>query len=128
MLERVTGRLTRGRVLGAGALSGAWLGLFVGTIFALFDPSGFNILNVVSTVAFGALFGMVWAAVGTASPGVSATSPVSQVVAAGYEVLCEHKHVYRGRGNLLTEMDPMRAAMQEVRRAQEAERARADEA
>jgi hypothetical protein len=37
-LERVTGRLTRGRVLGAGALSGAWLGLFVGTIFALFDP------------------------------------------------------------------------------------------
>jgi hypothetical protein len=48
-------------------------------------------------------------------------------VAAKYEVLCEHKHVQRGR-ELLTEMDPMRAAMQEVRRAQEAERARADEA
>ena len=46
-LERVTGRLTRGRVIGAGALSGAWLGLFVGTIFALFDPSGFNIVSVV---------------------------------------------------------------------------------
>ena len=45
-LERVTGRLTRGRVIGAGALSGMWLGLFVGTIFALFDPSGFNILSV----------------------------------------------------------------------------------
>ena len=127
-LERVTGRLTRGRVLGAGALSGAWLGLFVGTIFALFDPSGFNILNVVSTVAFGALFGMVWAAVGyRLTRGERDFTSVSQVVAAKYEVLCEHKHVQRGR-ELLTEMDPMRAAMQEVRRAQEAERARADEA
>ena len=34
-LERVTGRLTRGRAIGGGALSGAWLGLFIGTIFAL---------------------------------------------------------------------------------------------
>ena len=127
-LERVTGRLTRGRVFGAGALSGAWLGLFVGTIFALFDPSGFNIHNVVSTVAFGALFGMVWAAVGyRLTRGERDFTSVSQVVAAKYEVLCEHKHVQRGR-ELLPEMDPMRAAMQEVRRAQEAERARADEA
>ncbi len=36
-LERVTGRLTWGRVLLGGALSGIWLGLFVGLIFALFD-------------------------------------------------------------------------------------------
>ena len=50
-LERVTGRLTRGRVVVAGALSGMWLGLFVGTIFALFDPSGFNIVAVLGTVA-----------------------------------------------------------------------------
>jgi len=32
-VERVTGRLTRGRVIGAGALSGMWMGLFVGLIF-----------------------------------------------------------------------------------------------
>ena len=49
---------------------------------------------------------------------------VSLVVAAKYEVLCEHKHVQRGR-EMLIEMDPMRAAEQEVRRAREAEQARA---
>ena len=48
---------------------------------------------------------------------------VSLVVAAKYEVLCEHKHAQRGR-ELLAEMDPMRAAEQEVRRVREAEQAR----
>ena len=48
---------------------------------------------------------------------------VSLVVAAKYEVLCEHKHAQRGR-EMLVEMDPMRAAEQEVRRAREAEQAR----
>ena len=76
-LERVTGRLTRGRVIGAGALSGMWLGLFIGTIFALFDPSGFNILSIVGTVAFGAVFGMVWRWSATRRPAASATSPRS---------------------------------------------------
>ena len=123
-LERVTGRLTRGRVIGAGALSGMWLGLFVGTIFALFDPSGFNILSVLGTVAFGALFGAVWAMAGyRLTRGQRDFTSVSQVVAAKYEVLCEHKHVQRGR-ELLTQMDPMRAAQEEVRRAREAEQAR----
>ena len=30
LVERVTGRLTRGKVVAAGAASGAWMGLFVG--------------------------------------------------------------------------------------------------
>src|SRR6478672_9568533 len=38
-LERVTGRLTRGRVVIGGLVSGAWLGLFVGLVFSLFDTS-----------------------------------------------------------------------------------------
>ncbi|HET9020671.1 MAG TPA: general stress protein [Ornithinibacter sp.] len=123
-LERVTGRLTRGRVVGAGALSGMWLGLFVGTIFALFDPSGFNVLPIIATVAFGAVFGAIWAMVGYAlTQGQRDFTSVSQVVAAKYEVLCEHKHVQRGR-ELLAQMDPMRAAQEEVRRAREAEQAR----
>ena len=123
-LERVTGRLTRGRVIGAGALSGMWLGLFVGVIFSLFDPQGFQVANVIGTVAFGAVFGAIWAIVGYKfTRGERDFTSVSQVVAAKYEVLCEHKHVARGR-ELLTQMDPMRAAQDEVRRAQEAERAR----
>jgi hypothetical protein len=123
-LERVTGRLTQGRVIGAGALSGMWFGLFVGTIFAIFDPNGFNILTVVSTVAVGAIFGAVWGYVGyRLTGGRRDFTSVSQVVAAKYEVLCEHKHVQRGR-ELLTQMDPMKAAQEQVRRAQEEERAR----
>src|SRR3954453_8517280 len=35
-LERVTGRLTTGRVALGGLLSGVWLGLFVGLILSLF--------------------------------------------------------------------------------------------
>ena len=123
-LERVTGRLTRGRVIGAGALSGMWLGLFVGVIFAVFDPNGFQVVNVLATVAFGAMFGAIWAVVGYKfTRGERDFTSVSQVVAAKYEVLCEHKHVARGR-ELLTEMDPMRAAQEQVRRAQQAERDR----
>src|SRR6186713_824334 len=51
-------RLTRRRAIGGGALSGAWLGLFIGTIFALFESGGFNLLSVVATMAFGAVFGV----------------------------------------------------------------------
>jgi len=124
-LERVTGRLTRGRVISGGALSGAWLGLFIGTIFALFEPGGFNIVSVLATMAFGSLFGVIWTAVvyRFTSGGQRDFTSVSLVVAAKYEVLCEHKHAQRGR-EMLTEMDPMRAAEQEVRRAREAEQAR----
>lgn len=39
-IERVTGRLTRGRVMVGGAMSGAWLGAFVAVVFALRHPSG----------------------------------------------------------------------------------------
>lgn len=123
-LERVTGRLTQSRVIGAGALSGMWLGLFVGIIFALFDPSGFSLVNVLGTVLFGAVFGAIWATVGYRfTRGQRDFTSVSQVVAAKYEVLCEHRHVARGR-ELLAQMDPMKAAQEQVRRAQEEERAR----
>jgi hypothetical protein len=123
-LERVTGRLTRGRVMGGGALSGAWFGLFIGTIFALFEPGGFNIVSVLATMAAGAVFGVIWTAVvyRFTSGGQRDFTSVSLVVAAKYEVLCEHKHAHRGR-ELLVEMDPMRAAEQEVRRVREAEQA-----
>ena len=78
-----------------------------------------------ATVAFGSLFGVVWSAAvyRFTSGGQRDFTSVSLVVAAKYEVLCEHKHAQRGR-EMLIEMDPMRAAEQEVRRAREAEQAR----
>jgi len=99
-VERVTGRLTRARVMGAGALSGMWMGLFVGLIFALFGE-GNSTVAVLSTVAFGAAFGVVWATIGyAATKGRRDFTSVSQVVATRYEVLVEHKFAEQGRALL----------------------------
>lgn len=124
-LERVTGRLTRGRILVGGLLSGAWLGLLIGMIFALFDTSGFAWTSVLATVVFGAVFGAIWAFVGySLTGGQRDFTSVTQVVATKYEVLTEHKHAARGR-ELLAQMDPMAAAQAEAQRLQEQAR-RAD--
>jgi len=125
-LERVTGRLTRSRILLGGVLSGAWLGLLIGLIFALFDTSGFSWTSVVATVIFGAVFGAVWALVGySLTGGQRDFTSVTQVVATKYEVLTEHKHATRGR-ELIAQMDPMAAAQAEAQRAQEAARRTAE--
>ncbi len=98
-VERVTGRLTQGRVAGAGALSGMWMGLFVGLIFSLFGQG--TTLAVLSTVAFGAVFGVVWALIGyAATKGRRDFTSVSQVVATRYEVLVEHKFAEQARALL----------------------------
>ena len=126
-LERVTGRLTRQRVAVGGLVSGAWLGLFVGLIFSLLDTSnsGAGFLGVLLTVAFGALFGLVWALIGYAITGGNRDfTSVMQVVATQYEVLVEHKFAAQAR-ELLTKMDPMAAAQAQVDAAREAERQRA---
>lgn len=96
-VERVTGRLTTGRVALGGALSGVWLGLFVGLIFALFGTG--NVLPmIVSTALFGAVFGLIWALIGyAAARGRRDFTSVSRVVATRYEVLVEHKHAQAGR-------------------------------
>jgi hypothetical protein len=96
-IERITGRLTTGRVALGGLVSGIWLGLFVGLIFGLFTDEDF--LGVVlSTMLIGALFGVVWALVGyAATRGQRDFSSVTTVVATRYEVLVEHKVAARAR-------------------------------
>ncbi|GAB2865307.1 YflT domain-containing protein [Nocardioides pacificus] len=96
-VERITGRLTTGRVAMAGAASGAWLGLFVGLIFSIFGEDG--VLRVVlSTTLVGALFGLIWGLIGyAATRGKRDFSSVSTVVATRYEVLVEHKHAAAAR-------------------------------
>jgi hypothetical protein len=96
-LERVTGRLTTGRVALGGLASGAWLGLFVGLIFSMFGEGSILAL-ILSTALFGALFGLIWALVGyAATRGRRDFSSVSSIVATKYEVLVEHKHAAQGR-------------------------------
>ena len=92
-IERVTGRLTWGRVALAGAVTGLWFGVFVGLVFALWVENGGVLSILLSTAFFGALFGVVWALIGyAATRGQRDFSSVTAVVATRYEVLVEHKH------------------------------------
>ena len=102
-IERITGRLTTARVAMGGLLSGVWFGLFVGLIFTLFTDE--NVLvTIVSTMLFGALFGVIWALVGYGmTRGQRDFSSVTQVVATRYEVLVEHKVAAEAR-ELLTQL------------------------
>lgn len=96
-IERITGRLTTGKVALGGLVSGVWLGLFVGLIFAMFTSEN-TLAVIVSTAALGALFGLIWALIGYAfTRGKRDFSSVTAVVATKYEVLVEHKGAARAR-------------------------------
>ncbi|MDN5795096.1 MAG: hypothetical protein L0H79_05015 [Intrasporangium sp.] len=97
-VERVTARLTWGRVILAGLLSGLWLGLFVGLIFALFNQQQSAFALLISCALYGALFGLIWSVIGYAfTRGTRDFQSVSQVVATKYEVFVEHKFAQEGR-------------------------------
>lgn len=101
-VERVTGRLTLGRVALAGLVTGIWMGLFVGLIFALFAPSGDAFTTVLWSMLFGAVFALVWALLGHAlTRGQRDFTSISQVIATRYEVLTEHKFAQQARDLLL---------------------------
>jgi hypothetical protein len=98
-IERITGRLTTGKVALGGIVSGVWLGLFVGLVLSLFADGGTSTLaTILSTVLFGALFGMIFALVSYAmTRGQRDFSSVTAVVATKYEVLVEHKTAAQAR-------------------------------
>lgn len=100
LVERVTGRLSWRRVLGAGAASGAWFGLFVGVMLSLFtggQQTG-GLLQIAVCLVLGVLFFMVFAAVGYASTrGRRDFQSSSQLVAGRYDVLCQPRNAEQGR-------------------------------
>ncbi len=97
-IERVTARLTWGRVLLGGLLSGVWLGVFVGLLISLFGRPSNTFGLLLFAALWGGLFGVVWAAAGYAfTRGQRDFSSVSTVVATRYEVFCEHKFAQQGR-------------------------------
>ena len=91
MVERVTGRLTYGRVALAGALSGAYFGGFVGLLLGVFGGAGFGVVlpAVLIGVAFGIIFGVLSFA---ATGGRRDFTSTSQIVAAQYAVWCADDH------------------------------------
>ena len=91
LVERVTGRLTRGKAALAGALSTGWLGLLLGLFVGLFAESGTALLGL---ALYGAIFGAVFGAVlgfaaHAATGGRRDFSSTTGLAATRYEVLVE---------------------------------------
>lgn len=99
LVERVIGRLTWGKVVGTGALSGAWFGLLVGLLLSWFSgQEGFAGAPVLVGLFAGVLFGVVFAATSFGfSRGKRDFSSASQLVAGRYDVLCLPRTAERGR-------------------------------
>lgn len=99
LVERVIGRLSWGKVLGTGALSGAWFGLFVGLLLGIFaSPQGMSYSPVLVGLIAGVFFGAVFAALSYASTrGRRDFSSSSQLVAGRYDVLCQPRNAEQGR-------------------------------
>ncbi len=89
LVERVTGRLTRGRAAAAGALSTAWLGSLFGLLVGLFAESSTAPLVL---AVYGFLLGALWGAVQgfaahAATGGRRDFSSTTGLAATRYEVL-----------------------------------------
>ena len=102
MIEKVTGRLTWGRALAAGAAAGAWWGLFVGLLLGIFSTNGANWIGSVLTglligLVFGALFGWTGYA---ATQGRRDFTSTSRILASRYDVMCNPTHAEEARAHL----------------------------
>ena len=102
MIEKVTGRLTRGRAIAAGAAGGAWWGLFVGLLLGIFSTTGAGwVGSLLLGLAIGLAFGAVFAAFGyAATQGKRDFTSTSQIVAGRYDVLCNPAHAEEARAML----------------------------
>jgi hypothetical protein len=102
MIETVTGRLTMGRAVAAGAAGGAWWGLFVGLLLGIFSADGGQWVGSVLTglligLAFGAAFGAMGYA---ATRGRRDFTSTSKITASRYDVMCNPAHAEDARAHL----------------------------
>jgi hypothetical protein len=97
-VERVTGSLSYGRVALAGALSGFWLGIFLGIVVALFSGSSSAVALIGAAAVIGAGFGMLY---GVISYGVTRRrrdfTSTHQVLATNYQVIVESEFAVRAQ-------------------------------
>jgi len=92
LVEQVTGRLTRGRVIQAAALTGALWGLFIGGVMLLFGGDNVSIVVPIITALIGAAFGALSGSMAYAATGGKRDfTSRSGVVATSYEVVCQAK-------------------------------------
>lgn len=98
-VERITGKLTWGRAAGAGALSGAWFGTFLGLLLFIFSPDAIGILG--AAILIGAGFGMIFSVVSySLNRRRRDFTSVMQVLATRYAIIGDPEHVARARNVL----------------------------
>jgi hypothetical protein len=86
-VERVTGRMTKSRAAFAGAASGAWFGLFIGLLLAIFTVGPVWIVTMLIALAIGAFWGAVFGFVAhLATGGERDFSSVESLEAQRYDV------------------------------------------
>ena len=101
LVERVTGRMTKGRAALAGAATGAWFGLFIGLLVGLFTTGptwlGLMLGGLLIGAAWGAIFGFVahWT-----TEGQRDFASVSGLVADRYDVVVGDEYAERARALL----------------------------
>ena len=100
-IEKVTGRLTQGRAIAAGAAGGAWWGLFVGLLLGIFSTDGGAwIGSVLTGLLIGLVFGAAVRLDGLRAPRVgAATSPApARSWPSRYDVMCNPRARRGGPG------------------------------
>jgi hypothetical protein len=95
-VERVTGRLNWPKVLGGGAVTGAWLGLFIGLVLGFSNPNPWGPL--IAGLIAGVFFGLITSGIQYAmARGTRDFSSTMQLVAGRYDVLCDPQSAETGR-------------------------------
>jgi len=100
LVERVTGRLTKGRAASAGAASGAWFGLLMGLLLGLFSSGswlGLLLAGALIGAAWGAVFGFLGHA---ATRGARDFASARTIVALRYDLVARNGYVDAAKSGL----------------------------
>ncbi len=98
LVEQVTGRLTKARAAGIGAMSGAWFGLLIGLLVGLFTTGPEWLGLVLGGLLIGAFWGAVFGFFAHwATRGQRDFSSVSNFVAGRYELTVPNDQAQRAR-------------------------------
>ena len=103
-IERITGRMTRGRAALAGAASGLWTGLFVGLLFSMFATGPAIATALLSGLVIGAGIGALFGLAGQRALGATGASvryaALRTTVAARYDLVARDGFAEQARGIL----------------------------
>lgn len=98
-VEHVTGRLTYGKAAGAGALSGLWMGVFIGIVLVLFSPAALGV--ALAAALIGAGFGMILAIASYAvTRRVRDFTSTRAVIASNYTIVVQSETAARAQNIL----------------------------